>query len=115
MLHLVGPVAANVGRHETANKDMLCLGRVIYGYSTLPLLLSLLLPASQSSGALAVGSREVSFQSAGFRLVGTLTNPIGQPAVADVLIIPGSGPVDRDGLARIVPGWCRRIGSGRSG
>jgi len=91
----------------------------IYRYSTFPLLLSLLLTATQSSGALDVGSREISFQSAEYRLVGTLTSPIGRHAVAGVLIIPGSGPVDRDGLSRIAPAmlpayrqWAERLSDG---
>ena len=43
-------------------------------------------------------SREVSFVSSKYRLVGTLTSPAHRrAAIASVLIIGGSGPVDRDG------------------
>ena len=48
-------------------------------------------------------SRETSFQSAEYRLKGTLTSPVGQSAVGGVLIIPGSGPVNRDGASQIAP------------
>jgi len=50
-----------------------------------------------------VGAREVSFESAGYRLTGTLSSPGGRPARAGILIIPGSGPIDRDGVSRTAP------------
>jgi uncharacterized protein len=93
--------------------------RLIYRYSTLPLVLGLLMPANPSTGASAVDSHQISFQSAGYHLVGTLTSPTGRPPVAGVLIIPGSGPVDRDGLSRAAPAmppvyrqWAQRLGEG---
>ncbi|HKQ65526.1 MAG TPA: alpha/beta hydrolase family protein [Methylomirabilota bacterium] len=46
-------------------------------------------------------SRAVSFRSAGYDLEGTLTSPDGRAATAGVLIVGGSGPVDRDGVSRI--------------
>jgi pimeloyl-ACP methyl ester carboxylesterase len=49
----------------------------------------------------ATASRLVSFQSAGYKLEGTLTSPQGGATSAGILIIGGSGPIDRDGLARI--------------
>src|SRR5437899_5329685 len=48
----------------------------------------------------ATAARVVSYQSSGYRLEGTLTSPEGQTASAAILIIGGSGPIDRDGLAR---------------
>ena len=67
-------------------------------------------------GALEAASREVSFESAGYRLVGTLTIPAG-PALAAVLILPGSGPTDRNGASRLAPSmppvyrqWAARLG-----
>jgi len=109
----------HVGRRETEDKCMTPHGHSIYRLSALTLVLGLLFLAGQTSGALDVGSREISFHSAGYRLVGTLTSPIGRPAAAGVLIIPGSGPVDRDGLARtasaMVPAyrqWAERLSEG---
>jgi pimeloyl-ACP methyl ester carboxylesterase len=46
-------------------------------------------------------SRAVSFRSAGYGLEGTLTSPDGRAATAGVLIVGGSGPIDRDGVSRI--------------
>ena len=46
-------------------------------------------------------SRAVSFRSAGYGLEGTLTSPDGRVATAAVLIVGGSGPIDRDGVSRI--------------
>jgi hypothetical protein len=46
-------------------------------------------------------NRAVSFRSAGYDLEGTLTSPDGRDATAGVLIVGGSGPVDRDGVSRI--------------
>jgi hypothetical protein len=46
-------------------------------------------------------SRTVSFRSADYDLEGTLTSPAGRAATAGVLIIGGSGPIDRDGASRI--------------
>jgi len=48
-----------------------------------------------------VAARDVSFQSAGYRLEGTVTSPERGPARAGVLIIGGSGPIDRDGISRV--------------
>lgn len=47
-------------------------------------------------------AREVAFESAGYRLVGTLDVP-AKEARGGVLIIPGSGPIDRDGVLRVAP------------
>ena len=78
------------------------------------LLCSLL--AGPPAGALEAASREVSFESAGYRLVGTLTIPAGR-VLAAVLILPGSGPTDRNGLSRLSPSmppiyrqWAERLG-----
>ena len=46
-----------------------------------------------------IASRAAVFQSAGYRLEGTLTSP-SRPPSAGALIIGGSGPIDRDGLSR---------------
>jgi pimeloyl-ACP methyl ester carboxylesterase len=48
-------------------------------------------------------SREVSFQAQGYRLAGTLTRPDRRPSPAGVLIVPGAGPVDRDGYSKLDP------------
>jgi pimeloyl-ACP methyl ester carboxylesterase len=48
-----------------------------------------------------VAARDVSFQSAGHRLEGTVTSPERGSASAGVLIIGGSGPIDRDGISRV--------------
>lgn len=84
------------------------------------LLLSGLLPASAyAAGAAALESREVSFQSAGYRLTGTLSSPARGTALAGFLIIPGSGPVDRNGNSKTAPAmppvyrqWAGRLGEG---
>src|SRR5262245_27468802 len=47
-----------------------------------------------------VAPRNAVFQSAGYRLEGTLTSPV-RLASAGALIIGGSGPVDRDGGSRM--------------
>jgi hypothetical protein len=80
------------------------------------LLVGLLFALSQPVVAAGTLSRDVSFQSSGYRLQGTLTSPDGQPAVAGILIIPGSGPVDRDGASRVAPSlppiyrqWAERL------
>jgi pimeloyl-ACP methyl ester carboxylesterase len=46
-------------------------------------------------------SRAVSFRSAGYDFESTLTSPDGRAATAGVLIVGGSGPIDRDGVSRI--------------
>lgn len=48
-------------------------------------------------------ARDVTFDSAGYRLVGTLDLPTRGAARTGILIIPGSGPVDRDGVPRVAP------------
>ena len=77
---------------------------------------SLLFAVGSSARAAEVESRETSFDSAGYRLTGTLTGPVGRSAVAGVLIIPGSGPLDRDGAERTAPSrplvyrqWAERL------
>jgi uncharacterized protein len=47
-----------------------------------------------------VAARDVTFQSGGYRLEGTITTSEQRPASASVLIIGGSGPIDRDGASR---------------
>ncbi|MFC0004581.1 alpha/beta hydrolase [Micromonospora siamensis] len=47
--------------------------------------------------------RELSFTSAGFRLVGTLLLPDDASPAAVALLLPGSGPLDRDGNMRRLP------------
>ncbi len=78
---------------------------------------SLLFAVGQAARAAELESRDTSFQSAGYRLKGTLTGPVGRSPVAGVLIIPGSGPVDRDGTSRVAPSlppvyrqWAERLG-----
>jgi pimeloyl-ACP methyl ester carboxylesterase len=78
--------------------------------------LSLLFAVGTPAHAAEVESRETSFQSAGYRLKGTLTGPVGRAPAAGVLIIPGSGPVDRDGASRFAPSlppvyrqWAERL------
>lgn len=46
---------------------------------------------------------EVSFESAGFKMAGTLDVPAKNVLRAGVLIIPGSGPIDRNGVPRLAP------------
>ena len=65
----------------------------------------------------AVDSRDAAFLSQGFRLFGTLTVPAGSAPSAAVLIIPGTGPVDRDGSSKAAPQvppvykmWAERLG-----
>jgi hypothetical protein len=52
-----------------------------------------------------VDSKEAAFLSEGYRLFGTLSVPAGPAPRAAVLIIPGSGPVDRDGAIASSPTW----------
>jgi hypothetical protein len=78
-----------------------------------PLAMGLLLAARP----IAAGtSREVGFESAGLRLVGTLSIPDGTSAAPAVLLIAGSGPVDRNGLSKAAPAmppiyemWAERL------
>ena len=63
----------------------------------------------------AVDSKDAAFLSEGYRLFGTLTVPAAPRAA--VLIIPGSGPVDRDGTSKAAPQmppvykmWAERLG-----
>ena len=63
----------------------------------------------------AVDSKEAAFLSEGFRLFGTLTVPAAPRAA--VLIIPGTGPLDRDGVSKAAPQvppvyklWAERLG-----
>lgn len=63
---------------------------------------ALALIAALLAGTCALG-REVSFESAGYRMVGTLDVPAGGAARAGVLIIPGAGPIDREGVPRLAP------------
>jgi pimeloyl-ACP methyl ester carboxylesterase len=70
-----------------------------------------------SSKASRVEARDVSFTSGGYRLVGTLTTSADGPIRAGVLIISGSGPIDRDGRSSAVPSlppayrlWADRLG-----
>lgn len=70
--------------------------------------------------ALALGaadSKDAAFLSQGYRLFGTLTVPAGSAPRAAVLIIPGTGPVDRDGSSKAAPQvppvykmWAERLG-----
>ena len=76
--------------------------------------------AAGSAGAAELPSREVAFESGGYRLNGTLTLP-GR-LLGGVLIIPGSGPTDRNGTSRIAPSippayrqWAERLGEGGFG
>lgn len=48
-------------------------------------------------------ARDVTFDSAGYRLVGTLDEPASGRPEAGILIIPGSGLIDRDGVPRPAP------------
>src|SRR5215470_13823236 len=58
-------------------------------------------PTPSSAPPPSTTSRVVSFQSAGYALEGTLTSPEPRSAGAGILIIGGSGPIDRDGVSRI--------------
>lgn len=65
----------------------------------------------------AVDSKDAAFLSQGYRLFGTLTVPAGSAPRAAVLIIPGTGPVDRDGSSKAAPQvppvykmWAERLG-----
>jgi len=49
----------------------------------------------------AVDSKDAAFLSEGYRLFGTLTVPAALRAA--VLIIPGTGPLDRDGSSKAAP------------
>jgi uncharacterized protein len=69
-----------------------------------------------NAAAAGFEAREISFQSEQYRLPGTLTSPSRAPAFASVLIIPGSGPVDRNGNSRFAPAappvyrqWAERL------
>lgn len=48
-----------------------------------------------------VATRNITFQSASYRLEGAITRPDQGLASAGVLIIGGSGPIDRDGVSRV--------------
>ena len=61
----------------------------------LPLLIALIAAPAQA--------RDVTFESAGYRLAGTLDEPARGRPEAGILIIAGSGPVDRDGVPRLAP------------
>jgi pimeloyl-ACP methyl ester carboxylesterase len=64
-----------------------------------------------------VAARDVAFQSTGYRLEGTMTRPEHRPASAGVLIIGGSGPIDRDGASRaastppVYRWWAEELGA----
>jgi len=79
-------------------------------------LLPILLSAASLHAAAQIDSREVSFTSAGYRLQGTLTAPAREPARASVLILGGSGPIDRNGASPLHPAappnyrlWAERL------
>ncbi len=76
--------------------------------------LALLWPALALS---AVDSKEAAFLSEGYRLFGTLTVPTATAPRAAVLIIPGTGPIDRGGTSKAGPQvppvykmWAQRLG-----
>ena len=79
-----------------------------------------LLAAALLWPALALGgvqSRDAAFLSQGYRLFGTLTMPAEASPRAAVLIIPGTGPIDRDGTSKAAPQtppvykmWAERLG-----
>jgi len=52
----------------------------------------------------AIVSQEVSIKVSGGLLYGTLSRPLDGTASSAVLIIPGSGPTDRDGNSTLLPG-----------
>src|SRR5262249_51738993 len=56
---------------------------------------------SASHGETPERVRGLSFQSSGYRLEGTLTRPENRTANAGILIVGGSGPINRDGIGRI--------------
>jgi hypothetical protein len=89
--------------------------RVRWSWLAVPLLAIGLTAARSDAGP--IEAREVSFESPGFRLVGTLTRRADGQARAGVVIVPGSGPLDRDGASRTVPSrppvyrqWAERLG-----
>ena len=65
----------------------------------------------------AVDSKDAAFLSEGYRLFGTLTVPQGAAPRAAMLIIPGTGPIDRDGSSKSAPNvpvykmWAERLGA----
>ena len=67
------------------------------------LAMSLLPGVLQVVAAAEVESRETVFHSAAYCLNGTVTYPVWRAVIGGVLIIPGSGPVDRDGASRMAP------------
>ena len=65
----------------------------------------------------ALDSKDAVFLSEGYRLFGTLTVPQGAAPRAAMLIIPGTGPIDRDGSSKSAPStppvykmWAERLG-----
>ena len=46
----------------------------------------------------------MSYRSAGYELAGTLTRPANGAVAAGVLIVGGSGPIDRNGVTRLAAG-----------
>lgn len=68
---------------------------------------ALALVVCSASPSLAVTSREISLASGGLTLKGTLTLPDGNARVPGVLILPGSGPTDRDGNSHLPGGVLR--------
>jgi pimeloyl-ACP methyl ester carboxylesterase len=73
------------------------------GVTSALLAMNLLPGVLQVVAAAEMESRETVFQSAAYRLKGTVTRPVGWAVGGGVLIIPGSGPVDRDGALRMAP------------
>ncbi len=76
--------------------------------------LALLWPALALGG---VDSKDAAFLSQGYRLFGTLTVPAGATPRAAMVIIPGTGPIDRDGVSKAAPTvppvykmWAERLG-----
>ena len=65
----------------------------------------------------AVDSKDAVFLSEGYRMFGTLTLPAGAAPRAAVLIVPGVGPIERDGTSKAAPQvppvykmWMERLG-----
>jgi len=72
---------------------LLALGDPIYGASA----------SAQLSGG--VVTEEITFSNGKIRLAGTLTLPSGDAPHAAVVLFSGSGPQDRDGATKTIPGY----------
>ncbi|KXP06024.1 alpha/beta hydrolase family protein [Tsukamurella tyrosinosolvens] len=68
-------------------------------------------PATSSAAPLAWVDDEVTFDSGGLTIHGTLHRPASGAPVPAAVIIAGSGPTDRDGNSRLLPGTVNTLKS----